>query len=63
VYYNNYNLLIYSRVVILLSFKVIVKSKDKSLDFNSNLLSKNELLDIEKIVRVSIITNSIIHFR
>jgi len=45
-----------------LSFKVIIKLKDKSSNFSLSLLSKNKLLNIEKIVQVSIITNSIMHF-
>jgi len=63
VYYSNYNLLIYSRAIILFSLKVIVKLKDKSLDFSLNLLSKNKLLDIKKIVQILVTTNSIIYFR
>jgi len=61
-YYSDYNLLIYLRAIILLSFKVIIKLKDKSSNFSLSLLSKNKLLNIEKIVQVSIITNSIMHF-
>ncbi len=52
----------YLRAIILLSFKVIVKLKNKSLNFNSNLLFKNKLLDIKKIIQVLIIINFIIHF-
>jgi len=52
----------YLKAIILLSLKVIVKSKDKNLDFNLNLLFNNKLLNIKKIVQVLIITNFIIHF-
>jgi len=53
----------YLRAIILLSFKVIVKSKDKNLNFSSNLSFKNELLNIKKTVQILIITNFIMHFR
>jgi len=50
VYYSNYNLLIYLKAIILLSLKITIKLKDKSLDFSLSLLFKNKLLNIEKIV-------------
>jgi len=62
IYYSDYNFLMYLRAIILLSFNVIVKLKNKSSNFNSDLLFKNKLLDIKKIIRFSIIINFIIHF-
>jgi len=53
----------YLRAIILLFFKVIVKLKNKSLNFSSSLLSKNKLSNIKKIVQVSIITNFIMYFQ
>jgi len=62
IYYSDYNLLMYLKTIILLFLKVIVKLKNKSLDSSLSLSFNNELLNIEKIVRVLIIANFIMHF-
>lgn len=64
VYYSNYNLFIYLRVVILLLSKTTVKSDNKSSELDSSLLlSKNKLSNIEKIVQILIIKIFSIYFR
>jgi len=40
----------YLKAIILLSLKVIVKLKDKSLNSSLNSLSNNKLLNVKKII-------------
>ena len=54
IFYQNYNLLIYSKttIITLKVLKVIIKKVEKSFEFeNSNF--NNNLFDIEKIVKKS----------
>lgn len=63
VYHNDHNLLMYLKAIISLFSKTTIEFDDNSSNFSASSSLRDELFDIEKVIRISMIKIVLMHFR